>query len=54
VTTPPSGKYASKPLMPETWADFAALVEANNGGWGGCWCTGFHPDGFQGVSGREP
>ncbi len=50
VTTPPSGKYASKPLTPETWADFAALVEANNGAWGGCWCIGFHSDGFQGSA----
>ncbi len=50
VTTPPLGKYASKSLTPETWADFAALVEANNGVWGGCWCIGFHPDGFQGSA----
>lgn len=33
-------------LTPETWDDFAALVEANNGVWGGCWCMGFHPEGF--------
>jgi hypothetical protein len=39
-------QYATKPLTPETWADFAALVEASNGVWGGCWCIGFHPDGF--------
>ena len=32
-------------LTPETWDDFAALVEANNGVWGGCWCIGFHPEG---------
>ncbi len=32
-------------LTPETWSDFAALVEANNGVWGGCWCMGFHPEG---------
>ena len=32
-------------LTPETWDDFAALVEANNGVWGGCWCMGFHPGG---------
>ena len=38
--------YATKPLTPETWADFAALVEANNGVWGGCWCIGFHPEGI--------
>ena len=30
---------------PDTWDDFAALVEANNGVWGGCWCMGFHPEG---------
>lgn len=29
-----------------TWPDFAALVEANNGVWGGCWCMGFHAEGF--------
>ena len=33
-------------LTPETWDDFAALVEANNGVWGGCWCMGFHPESF--------
>ena len=31
-------------LAPETRDDFAALVEANNGVWGGCWCIGFHPE----------
>ncbi|WP_329476249.1 GNAT family N-acetyltransferase [Kribbella sp. NBC_01484] len=30
------------PLDAETWPAFAALVEANNGVWGGCWCMGFH------------
>ena len=39
-------RYATKPLTPETWPDFAALVEANNGVWGGCWCMGFHPEGI--------
>jgi GNAT superfamily N-acetyltransferase len=33
-------------LTPATWDDFAVLVEANNGVWGGCWCMGFHPEGF--------
>ena len=36
--------YSTKPLIPETWDDFAGLVEANNGVWGGCWCIGFHPE----------
>jgi GNAT superfamily N-acetyltransferase len=37
--------YTTKPLTAETWADFADLVEAHNGVWGGCWCMGFHPEG---------
>ncbi|MGE5136311.1 MAG: GNAT family N-acetyltransferase [Gemmatimonadota bacterium] len=37
--------YTTKPLTPATWEDFARLVEANNGVWGGCWCMGFHPEG---------
>jgi hypothetical protein len=32
-------------LTPETWDDFAALVEASNDVWGGCSCMGFHPEG---------
>ncbi|MEM9798034.1 MAG: GNAT family N-acetyltransferase [Pseudomonadota bacterium] len=32
----------TKALSPETWADFAALVEANSGVWGGCWCMWYH------------
>ena len=38
--------YTTRPLTPDTWRDFAALVEANNGVWGGCWCIGFHPEGI--------
>jgi GNAT superfamily N-acetyltransferase len=33
-------------LDESTWVAFAALVERNNGIFGGCWCIGFHPDGF--------
>jgi len=40
-----SDQYLTRPLTPETWPDFAALVEANNGIWGGCWCMGFHAAG---------
>jgi hypothetical protein len=36
--------YTTRPLAPDTWEDFATLVEANNGVWGGCWCMGFHPE----------
>ena len=38
----------TRPLTSETWDAFAELVEANNGIWGGCWCMGFHPEGFSG------
>jgi GNAT superfamily N-acetyltransferase len=37
--------YTTRPLDRDTWDDFAKLVEANNGVWGGCWCMGFHPEG---------
>lgn len=35
-------EFEIKPLTPETWGDFAALVERHKGVWGGCWCMGFH------------
>jgi hypothetical protein len=38
--------YTTRRLTPATWDAFAALVEANNGIWGGCWCMGFHAEGF--------
>jgi GNAT superfamily N-acetyltransferase len=34
-----------KALDETTWDAFAALVEKNNGVFGGCWCIGFHPEG---------
>ena len=37
--------YTTRQLSADTWADFARLVEANNGVWGGCWCMGVHPEG---------
>ena len=37
--------YTIKALDESTWAAFAALVECNNGVFGGCWCMGFHPEG---------
>src|SRR5262245_45719380 len=42
-TSTPS--YTTRLLDADTWSDFARLVEANNGVWGGCWCMGFHPEG---------
>ena len=38
-------RYSIRPLDESTWPAFAALVERNNGIFGGCWCMGFHPDG---------
>lgn len=35
-------EYTIKALDESTWDAFAALVEANNGVFGGCWCIGFH------------
>lgn len=35
-------EFAVKPLGPETWDAYAALIERHNGVWGGCWCTYFH------------
>jgi GNAT superfamily N-acetyltransferase len=34
--------YVVKALDESTWDAFAALVERNNGVFGGCWCMGFH------------
>jgi GNAT superfamily N-acetyltransferase len=34
--------YTVRALNESTWAAFAALVERNNGIFGGCWCMGFH------------
>ena len=38
-------RFTTRALSAATWPDFAALVEANDGVWGGCWCMGFHPKG---------
>lgn len=34
--------YRASALDADTWPDFARLVDANNGVWGGCWCTWYH------------
>jgi GNAT superfamily N-acetyltransferase len=36
--------FGVRALDESTWEAFAALVEANNGVFGGCWCMGFHGD----------
>jgi GNAT superfamily N-acetyltransferase len=45
MTTEGAPRYTTRTLDADTWNDFAQLVEANNGVWGGCWCMGFHPEG---------
>jgi len=37
-------EYTVKALDESTWPAFAALVERNNGVFGGRWCMGFHED----------
>lgn len=37
-------RYTIRPLEESTWAEFAELVERNNGIFGGCWCMGYHPE----------
>ncbi len=37
--------YRVRALDESTWDAFAALVERNNGVFGGCWCIGFHAEG---------
>lgn len=36
--------YTIRALDESTWDAFAALVERNNGVFGGCWCMGFHAE----------
>jgi hypothetical protein len=38
--------FTIRALDESTWDAFAALVDANNGVFGGCWCMGFHPEGL--------
>ncbi|MGH3509359.1 MAG: GNAT family N-acetyltransferase [Nocardioidaceae bacterium] len=37
--------FTVRALDESTWPAFAALVERNNGVFGGCWCMGFHAEG---------
>jgi len=38
-------EHTVRDLDVSTWDAFAELVERNNGIFGGCWCTAFHPEG---------
>lgn len=44
--------FTTRPLDATTWDAFAELVERNNGVFGGCWCTGFHPECHTGTDHR--
>jgi ribosomal protein S18 acetylase RimI-like enzyme len=37
--------FKIRPLGPETWEPYAALIGRHGGVWGGCWCMGFHEKG---------
>jgi ribosomal protein S18 acetylase RimI-like enzyme len=41
----------SKPLGPDTWPEFARLVERHHGIFGGCWCIAFHLEPGEGHRG---
>ena len=47
--------FEVRALDESTWPAFAALVEANGGIFGGCWCVGMHPEGFdpRGAEGNK-
>jgi GNAT superfamily N-acetyltransferase len=47
--------FEVKALDESTWPAFAALVEANGGIFGGCWCVGMHSVGFalEGAAGNR-
>ena len=46
--------FTIKPLDLSTWDAFAALVEANGGIFGGCWCMGMHRDDGTHLDAPEP
>jgi GNAT superfamily N-acetyltransferase len=50
LPTPEEPSYTTRPLDASTWDAFAALVEANNGIYGGCWCAPNHTEYQRGVS----
>jgi GNAT superfamily N-acetyltransferase len=35
-------EFQVRELGPQTWPDFARIVEKHSGVWGGCWCVAFH------------
>ena len=53
MATTSTPAYTTQLLDADTWDDFAQLVEANNGVWGGCWCMGFHPEGLKNTTAAQ-
>lgn len=43
-TLPGMSDFTIRALTPETFDEFAALVERNGSMFASCWCTKFHPD----------
>ena len=37
-----TGSFRVAALDESTWPAYRALIELNNGVFGGCWCLGFH------------
>ena len=52
-TTSTAAAFEVRPLTPETWPAFDALVQRHNGIFGGCWCIWFHPDSDERGQGAE-
>jgi ribosomal protein S18 acetylase RimI-like enzyme len=50
-STAPEPGLTTKPLTPDTWPEFARLVEKHNGIFGGCWCIAFHLEPGEGKRG---
>ena len=53
MATEEPGSTTIKPLTPDTWNLFAALVERHKGIFGGCWCVKFHPERADHVTGYD-
>ena len=53
MATQDPGSTRIKPLTPDTWKLFAALVERHNGIFGGCWCVKFHAERADHVPGYD-
>jgi len=53
MPTEDPGPTIVKPLTPETWPLFAAMVERHKGIFGGCWCVKFHPERDDHVPGYD-